>query len=97
MTHSAISIDSIILNSMSTDSSAGKVLDSWSQGRFGPHPGRDAVSLSEHDTAFLSLSPTGSTLFFRALACRLMGTENFMRNTLVFFFPRSSRSHYSKR
>ena len=96
MTHSVISIDSIILNSMSTDSSAGKVLDSWLQGRFDPHPGRDAMSLYEQDAAFLSLSPTGSTIFFHALARRLMETENFMRNTLAFL-PKSARSHYSKR
>ena len=94
MTHGVISIDSIIFNSMSTDSSAVKVLDSWSQGRFDPHPGRDAVSLQ--DTSFLSSSPTVSTLFFHALACRLMGTENFMRDTLAFL-PKSARSHYSKR
>ena len=75
MTHGVISIDSIIFNSMSTDSSAVKVFD--------PHPGRDAVSLQ--DTSFLSSSPTVSTLFFHALACPLMGTENFMRDTLAFF------------
>ena len=79
---------------MSTDSPAVKVLDFLSQGRFDPHPGRDAVSLQ--NTSFLSSSPTVSNLFFHALACRLMGTENFMRNAFAFL-PKSARSHYSKR
>ena len=61
---------------------------------FDPHPGRDAVSLQ--DTSFLSSSPTVSTLFIHVLACRLMGTDNFMRNTFAFL-PKSARSHYSKR
>ena len=61
MTPSVISIDSIILNSMSTDSkvsweSVGLLID--------PHSGRDAVSLSEQDTSFLSLSPTGEHSIF---------------------------------
>ena len=58
MTQSVISIDSIILNSISTDSSAGKALEDFFRGNFlgkhsvglliDPHSGRDAVSLSEH-------------------------------------------------
>ena len=37
------------------------------------------------------LSPTVSTLFFHALACRLMGTGDFMQNTLAFV-PKSARA-----